>query len=75
MIKMFSAWSAQVVEVLQTCDGVKFANDELEGTRLQAMIAAVRQLVEQYPPQTQPTQRRMGPMKQHKKKKQQEVMA
>ena len=63
------AWSAQVVEVLQVCDGVKFANEELEGPYLQDMISTVRHLVEQYPPQPQPAQRRSD----HKKKV--EVMA
>ena len=63
------AWSIQVVEVLQVCDGVKFANEELEGSNLQAMISTVRQLVEQYPPQPQPAQRRSN------RKKKVEVMA
>jgi hypothetical protein len=63
------AWSIQVVEVLQVCDGVKFANEELEGSNLQAMISTVRQLVEQYPPQSQPEKGRKG------HKKQVEVMA
>ena len=62
-------WSIQVVEVLQVCDGVKFANEELEGSNLQAMISTVRQLVEQYPPQPQPAQRRSN------RKKKVEVMA
>ena len=62
-------WSSQVLEVLQVCDGVKFANQELEGSSLQDMISTVRQLVEQYPPQPQPKQRRTG------HKKQAEVMA
>jgi hypothetical protein len=64
-----TAWSAQVVGVLQVCDGVKFANEELEGPYLQTMISTVRQLVEQYPPQPQPAQPRSG------RKKQAEVMA
>jgi hypothetical protein len=63
------AWSAQVVEVLQVCDGVKFANQDLEGQSLQAMVSTTRQLVEQYPPQPQPTPPRSG------RKKQVEVMA
>ena len=63
------AWSAQVVEVLQVCDGVKFANEELDGPYLRTMISTVRQLVEQYPPQPQPAQRRSD------RKKQVEVMA
>jgi hypothetical protein len=54
------AWSTQVLEVLQVCDGVKFANEELEGWYLQTMISSTRQLVEQYPPQPQPAQRRSG---------------
>jgi hypothetical protein len=58
-------WSAQTVEVLQVCDGVKFANEELESQDLKTMISSVRQLVEQYPPQSQPAQRRPG----HKKQK------
>jgi hypothetical protein len=57
------AWSTQVLEVLQVCDGVKFANEELELWYLQTMISSVRQLVEQFPPQPQPAQRRSG----HKK--------
>lgn len=60
-----SAWSTQVVEILQVCDGVKFANEELEGDSLQTMIASARKLVEQYPPQPQPAQRRLG----HKEQK------
>jgi len=63
------AWSAQVVEVLQVCDGVKFANEELEDPYLQAMISTVRHLAEQYPSQPQPAQRRSD------RKKQVEVMA
>jgi hypothetical protein len=61
------AWSTQVVEVLQVCDGVKFANGALEWPSLQAMISTTRQLVEQYPPQ--PASARTG------RKKQAEVMA
>ena len=55
-----SEWSAQVVQVLQVCDGVKFANEDLEGPYLQGMISTVRQLVEQVPPQPQPAPRRAG---------------
>ena len=62
-------WSAQVVEVLQICDGVKFANEEMERQNLQSMIATAQQLVEHYPPQPQPAPRRAG------RKKQAEVMA
>jgi hypothetical protein len=58
-------WSAQVVEILQVCDGVKFANEELDGQSLLGMIASARRLVEQYPPQPQPAQHRSG----HKKQK------
>ncbi len=64
-----AAWSAQVVEVLQNCDGVKFANEVLERTILQDMISTVQRLVEQYPPKPQTTQRRQG------RKKQAEVIA
>jgi len=64
-----SAWNSQVVEVLQVCDGVKFANDELEVSNLLGMISTVRNLVEQYPPQPQPEQRRS------RHKKQVEVIA
>jgi hypothetical protein len=64
-----SAWSAQVLEILQVCDGVKFANRDLEGPALQAMISTIRQLVEQYPPRPQPAPARTG------RKKQVEVLA
>ena len=64
-----AAWSAQAVEVLQVCDGVKFANEELEAATLQTMISTVRSLVEDYPPQVQPAKRRQG------RKKQAEVIA
>ena len=59
-----SEWSTQILEVLQVCDGVKFANEELEGWYLQTMISSARKLVEQYPPQPQPAQRRSGHKKQ-----------
>jgi hypothetical protein len=61
-----TAWSAQVVGVLQVCDGVKFADVELEGSALQTMNSTVRQLVEQYPPQPKSTPRRMNGKKQAK---------
>ena len=64
-----TAWSAQVVDVLRVCDGVKFANEELERATIQAMISTVRNLVEDYPPQPQPARRRQG------RKKQAEVIA
>jgi hypothetical protein len=54
------AWSAQVVDVLRVCDGVKFANQELELPAIQTLTVKVRQLVEQYPPQPQPAPRRSG---------------
>lgn len=57
-------WGNRVVDVLLTCDGVKFANEELESSQLRAMISAVRQLVELYPPQPQPASRRSGRTKQ-----------
>ena len=43
-------WRSQVVEVLQVCDNVKFANHTLELPAIQALNSAARQLVEQYPP-------------------------
>ena len=64
-----AAWSTRAVEVLQVCDGVKFANEELERATLQTMISTVRSLVEDYPPQVQPAKRRQG------RKKQAEVIA
>jgi hypothetical protein len=63
------AWSAQVVEIFQVCDGVKFANQDLEGSSLQAMISTSRQLVEQYPPQPHPAPSRSA------RKKHAQVMA
>jgi hypothetical protein len=63
------AWSAQVVEILQVCDGVKFANQDLGGASLQAMISTTRHLVEQYPPQPQPASPRSA------RKKHAQVMA
>ena len=51
-------WSALIVEVLQVCDGVKFANEEVELLQLQGMISAVKQFVEQYPPQPEPAKKR-----------------
>ena len=57
-------WSALIVDVLQACDSVKFANDELDETQLQGMISHVRQFVEQYPPQPQPEKKRRRNKKQ-----------
>jgi hypothetical protein len=53
-------WSTQMISILKICDGVKFANDELEAATLQALIALGRKLVEQYPAQPQPAPRRTG---------------
>ena len=62
--EILPTWSSQAVEVLQVCDGVKFAHDELEETHLQDMISTVKKLVEQYPPQPQPAQRHSRTKKQ-----------
>jgi len=53
-------WGSLIVNVLQVCDGVKFANEDLEAVQLQGMIADVRKFVEQYPPQPEPSKRRRG---------------
>jgi hypothetical protein len=56
-------WSSSIVDILQVCDGVKFANEDLDAVQLQSMIANIRKFVEQYPPQPEPSKRRRGSKK------------
>ena len=53
-------WSSLIVDVLQVCDGVKFANEDLDSVKFQSMIANIRKFVEQYPPQPESPKRRRG---------------
>jgi hypothetical protein len=57
------AWRSLLVDILQVCDGVKFANEDLDPAQLQGMIANARQFVEQYPPQPESPKRRHGSRK------------
>jgi hypothetical protein len=43
-------WNIQVIEVLRTCDSVKFAGDVLEITMIHDLIDMAELLVAQYPP-------------------------
>ena len=56
-------WSSSIVDILQVCDGVKFANEDLDAVQLQSMIANVRLFVEQYPPRPEASKRRRGTKK------------